>query len=156
MTKDPVCGKEVDPLRARAVGIFGGTTYYFCSQECKARFTDPRKAPREPTRDLVAKPEKRNTPAPATAAVAAKAPPSIDTGPLPGATAPSPSPSSSPSPSPSKEPTDSLQFKNEPPPEVLDEYAAGEPEAKSWARIWAVVIVVLAAAGAVAFFVLKG
>ena len=47
MTKDPVCGKEVDPLRARAVGIFGGTTYYFCSAECKARFQDPRKAPRE-------------------------------------------------------------------------------------------------------------
>jgi YHS domain-containing protein len=50
--KDPICGKDVDPLRARAVGIFGGVTYYFCSAECKAKFKDPRKVPREPTRDF--------------------------------------------------------------------------------------------------------
>ena len=42
--KDPVCGKIVDPLRARAVGIFGGVTHYFCSPECKVRFADPRNA----------------------------------------------------------------------------------------------------------------
>jgi YHS domain-containing protein len=41
--KDPVCGKPVDPLRARAVGIYGGVTHYFCSAECKARFVDPRR-----------------------------------------------------------------------------------------------------------------
>lgn len=41
-TLDPVCGRSVDPLRARAVGIFGGVTYYFCSAACKARFADPR------------------------------------------------------------------------------------------------------------------
>jgi YHS domain-containing protein len=45
--KDPVCGKEVDTLRARAVGIFGGVTYYFCSADCKSKFNDPRKTPRE-------------------------------------------------------------------------------------------------------------
>jgi YHS domain-containing protein len=44
--KDPICGKDVDTLRARAVGIYGGVTYYFCSQECKAKYVDPRKAPR--------------------------------------------------------------------------------------------------------------
>jgi YHS domain-containing protein len=44
---DPVCGRVVDPLRARAVGIFGGTTYYFCSADCKSRYADPR-APRDP------------------------------------------------------------------------------------------------------------
>jgi len=44
--RDPVCGKPVDPLRARAVGIFGGATYYFCSAECKAKYKDPRKEPR--------------------------------------------------------------------------------------------------------------
>ncbi len=44
--KDPICGKDVDTLRARAVGIFGGVTYYFCSQECKSKFVDPRKTPR--------------------------------------------------------------------------------------------------------------
>jgi YHS domain-containing protein len=43
---DPVCGKEVDVLRARAVGIFGGVTFYFCSAECKARYVDPRKTER--------------------------------------------------------------------------------------------------------------
>jgi len=42
--KDPVCGNIVDPLRARAVGIFGGVTHYFCSPECKARYADPRNA----------------------------------------------------------------------------------------------------------------
>jgi Cu+-exporting ATPase len=46
-TTDPICGKPVDPLRARAVGIFGGVTYYFCSQECKAKFQDPRAAKAE-------------------------------------------------------------------------------------------------------------
>lgn len=40
--KDPVCGKLVDPLRARAVGIYGGVTRYFCSAECKAKYADPR------------------------------------------------------------------------------------------------------------------
>jgi YHS domain-containing protein len=44
MVKDPICGKEVDTLRARAVGIFGGVTYYFCSADCKSKFTDPRQS----------------------------------------------------------------------------------------------------------------
>src|SRR5207248_1939812 len=39
-----ICGKQVDTLRARAVGIFGGVTYYFCSAECKSKFKDPRQA----------------------------------------------------------------------------------------------------------------
>ena len=43
--KDPVCGKPVDPLRARAVGIYGGVTHYFCSAACKERYADPRQAP---------------------------------------------------------------------------------------------------------------
>ena len=47
--KDPICGKDVDTLRARAVGIFGGVTYYFCSQECKSKYVDPRKTPRAPS-----------------------------------------------------------------------------------------------------------
>ena len=44
MVKDPICGKDVDTLRARAVGIFGGVTYYFCSADCKAKYVDPRKS----------------------------------------------------------------------------------------------------------------
>ena len=40
--RDPVCGKEVDGLRARAVGIWGGRTFYFCSAEHRAAFArDP-------------------------------------------------------------------------------------------------------------------
>ena len=46
IVKDPICGRDVDTLRARAVGIFGGVTYYFCSAECKAKYVDPRRAPR--------------------------------------------------------------------------------------------------------------
>jgi YHS domain-containing protein len=42
IVQDPICGKQVDTLRARAVGIFGGVTYYFCSAECKSKFKDPR------------------------------------------------------------------------------------------------------------------
>jgi YHS domain-containing protein len=38
MSRDPVCGQDVDSLRARAVGIWGGRTYYFCSPEHKAEF----------------------------------------------------------------------------------------------------------------------
>jgi YHS domain-containing protein len=36
--RDPVCGKDVDELRARAVGIWGGRVFYFCSAEHKAEF----------------------------------------------------------------------------------------------------------------------
>jgi P-type Cu+ transporter len=38
--RDPVCGMEVDRLRARAVAIVGGQTHYFCSQHCKEAFTN--------------------------------------------------------------------------------------------------------------------
>jgi YHS domain-containing protein len=48
IVKDPICGKDVDTLRARAVGIFGGVTYYFCSADCKAKYQDPRQQPRAP------------------------------------------------------------------------------------------------------------
>lgn len=44
IVKDPICGKDVDTLRARAVGIFGGVTYYFCSADCKSQFQDPRQS----------------------------------------------------------------------------------------------------------------
>jgi YHS domain-containing protein len=74
MVKDPICGKQVDTLRARAVGIFGGVTYYFCSQECKGKFVDPRgastpaAAPRESgERRRVAEPEPIATEAPPVA-----------------------------------------------------------------------------------------
>src|SRR5205823_3272064 len=57
--KDPICGKDVDTLRARAVGIFGGQTFYFCSQECKSQYVDPRKAPRPAPKAEAPKPQAR-------------------------------------------------------------------------------------------------
>src|ERR1700719_859803 len=36
--KDPVCGMTVDPSKAAAKQEFRGTTYYFCSRGCAARF----------------------------------------------------------------------------------------------------------------------
>lgn len=71
IVKDPVCGKDVDTLRARAVAIYGGVTCYFCSAECKAKYTDPRQAvPATPPRETG---ERRREAAPAKAAAAAAA-----------------------------------------------------------------------------------
>ena len=39
---DPVCGMTVDPSRAAGRVDHRGTTYYFCSKGCVAKFTaDP-------------------------------------------------------------------------------------------------------------------
>ena len=40
VAKDPVCGMEVDPNDAAATAEHGGTTYYFCSQDCADSFED--------------------------------------------------------------------------------------------------------------------
>lgn len=40
---DPVCGMEVDEVRAETLGltsVFKGKTYYFCSEECKEEFDE--------------------------------------------------------------------------------------------------------------------
>jgi Cu+-exporting ATPase len=74
MAKDPICGKDVDTLRARAVGIFGGVTYYFCSAECKERYVDPRQSVRvESTADSRPSAE-RNQPEPTEKAKREKKP----------------------------------------------------------------------------------
>ena len=39
--RDPTCGMEVDPAKAAASGstlVYRGTTYYFCSRQCKEAF----------------------------------------------------------------------------------------------------------------------
>jgi Cu(I)/Ag(I) efflux system membrane fusion protein len=45
--KDPTCGMEVDPAKAKASGnvlVYRGTTYYFCSSGCKDKFQrDPQR-----------------------------------------------------------------------------------------------------------------
>ncbi len=38
MAIDPVCDMEVDPTLAAVSTEYGGRTYYFCSDECKAEF----------------------------------------------------------------------------------------------------------------------
>lgn len=38
MTKDPVCGMEVDMSKAAATSIYQGKTYYFCALGCKKSF----------------------------------------------------------------------------------------------------------------------
>ena len=38
MAKDPVCGMNVDEKTAAATVVHTGTTHYFCSAGCKAKF----------------------------------------------------------------------------------------------------------------------
>ncbi len=38
MTKDPVCGMDVDEKKAAGTAVHKDKTYYFCSTACKARF----------------------------------------------------------------------------------------------------------------------
>lgn len=42
MARDPVCGMEVDPGKAKGSSSYNGETFYFCSTNCKKRFdADP-------------------------------------------------------------------------------------------------------------------
>lgn len=44
MTKDPVCGMQIDEKKAAASTEHLGKTYYFCSESCKQEFnSDPHK-----------------------------------------------------------------------------------------------------------------
>jgi YHS domain-containing protein len=38
MTKDPVCGMQVDENKAPATSSYQGKKYSFCGQECKDKF----------------------------------------------------------------------------------------------------------------------
>lgn len=38
--KDPVCGMDVDPDKAKGKSEYSGKTYYFCNAKCKARFDE--------------------------------------------------------------------------------------------------------------------
>ncbi len=43
MIKDPVCGMEIDPIRAVGSREKDGKTYYFCSKACEQKFDrDPK------------------------------------------------------------------------------------------------------------------
>jgi YHS domain-containing protein len=42
--KDPVCGMNIDPAKARGKSEYQGKTYHFCSDSCKKKFdADPKK-----------------------------------------------------------------------------------------------------------------
>lgn len=134
-TKDPVCGKDVDPLRARAVGIFGGVTYYFCSAECKGKFQDPRKTPRAPAppEPKPAKPGVEPAPKPAPKKVERDvelAPPMR--------------------PARADEPSDPVPVKRDPTPSVQADVQA----ARSGTRSWMLVFLLFTVAGVVLYFAL--
>ena len=38
MTKDPVCGMQVDEKKAPATSSYQGERYVFCGQQCKEEF----------------------------------------------------------------------------------------------------------------------
>lgn len=38
MSKDPVCGMNVDEKKAGGTAVYNGKTYYFCSPGCKVTF----------------------------------------------------------------------------------------------------------------------
>jgi Cu+-exporting ATPase len=38
MSKDPVCGMQVDEQQAKATAQHQGRTFYFCSTECRQQF----------------------------------------------------------------------------------------------------------------------
>ena len=38
MTKDPVCGMQVDEKTAPTTSVYNGAFYAFCGEQCKDRF----------------------------------------------------------------------------------------------------------------------
>ena len=68
MVKDPVCGMNIDPVKAEEAGLVveaDGKTYYFCSEECAEEFH--RHGPQiieesdaHPVPDNMLKPEEHN------------------------------------------------------------------------------------------------
>ena len=38
MARDPICGMKVDEKKAAGTSTQAGTTYYFCSTNCKTQF----------------------------------------------------------------------------------------------------------------------
>jgi YHS domain-containing protein len=156
MVKDPICGKDVDTLRARAVGIYGGVTYYFCSQDCKSKYVDPRKAarpepapaPKAPAAPkLVAAPiEKKKDPTPIKTDLVKK-----DPTPVKKELAAREDPSLDGLPALKHEVVDNEPFEDLPvekPPKVVHSPSviAEVRDMKKGSRRWAMIIVLLAAA----------
>ncbi len=141
--KDPICGKDVDPLRARAVGIFGGVTYYFCSQDCKARFKDPRKQPREPTRDLSTRPRR------ATGETAAAGAEPASEHKAPEQKAPEPKDPVAVDKPWARRAREEESVKVDPSPSVEEELRASQPSGR---MLWVIAVMLLAVAGLVLYY----
>jgi len=78
--RDPVCGVEVDTLRARAVAIVDGKTFYFCSAAHKEQFL---RAPAAASESKAPSPvEPPHAPAAPTVAPAAVAPAPVEEAPV--------------------------------------------------------------------------
>jgi YHS domain-containing protein len=86
----PVCGKPVDPLRAGAVGIYGGSFVYFCSDACRATFGG-RSGSKPPERTASAPPRAASAEPPAPASSLPSAPPSAMSSVPPSSRSPLPS-----------------------------------------------------------------
>lgn len=56
MTRDPVCGMQVDEATAPARTDYEGQTYYFCSEACRAMFERNPGRYARPPRDVKAPP----------------------------------------------------------------------------------------------------
>jgi YHS domain-containing protein len=138
----PICGKDVDPLRARAMGIFGGKQFYFCSQDCKAKFADPRKAPREESQPVA------NARAEAPAAAQSE-PPKAKDSPVKKAKAEARAAAAE---EEAEDEKPGKPIKKDPTPSVMEDLGAVQGGA---GRVWGLVIVLFAAAGVVLFFALK-
>jgi YHS domain-containing protein len=155
IVKDPICGKEVDTLRARAVGIFGGVTYYFCSQECKAKFTAPRQSVGSEaiaTERRVSPPPP--SPPPSPPPVATTTPATSTDEPMQKARSPI-RPTNGEAGTPVVAPV--VQIAPSPSPEAEAEADDGEPldRPARRSRGWLVVIVMLIIAGGVILFTLR-
>lgn len=57
MAKDPVCGMDVDPVKAAGTSIYKGETIYFCNVNCKKKFdAEPEKYVKETKEDTAIDP----------------------------------------------------------------------------------------------------
>ena len=57
MEKDPVCGMDVDPVKAAGTTLYKGETIYFCNVNCKKKFdADPEKYVKETKEDTAIDP----------------------------------------------------------------------------------------------------
>jgi YHS domain-containing protein len=61
MTKDPVCGMQVDENKAAATSSYQGKKYSFCGQDCKNKFdSEPQRYAQQQGKQQPHQPEHAN------------------------------------------------------------------------------------------------